>query len=544
MSEASLKEQRNRFLAFAFAVSDLFLEINEEGTITYAVGAVQGVTGKDTSALIGQHWLEIFNSKDRSLLDNLSKRANPGNRVGPNLVRLNEDIADDNKQVVVNAITMPGQSHFYVSLAFSNVLMSKIAAHNTATDEEAIMDKEGFLNAARDAVGMAQSLGQDADMTLLDIANSKELKQSMDEDQWQNLQQAIASALKSRSIDGQAAAQIADGRYSVVHDTQMSEEHIQDLIQQVTQEKNPDAPTPDMLSKTISSELSELSEREATKALVYTINEFERKGTDLTIDSLNNSFQAYVSANAQKISEFKDMVKQLNFRLNFQPIVTVASEELSHYEVLCRFPDGGSPFEWIAFGEDLGMAAEFDIAIIERAINYITYHASGQRTKFAINVSGQSIADPHFVKKLIDMLKKETGVQNRIMFEITESTHINDDKLSEVNTTVQELKKLGASVCLDDFGAGSASFQYIQQLDVDYVKIDGQYVRKMLESQREAAMIKNLAQMCNDLGIHVIAEMVEHDEQAQRLNNIGVAYAQGFLYARPMTSPAYTPRVS
>ena len=123
------------------------------------------------------------------------------------------------------------------------------------------------------------------------------------------------------------------------------------------------------------------------------------------------------------------------------------------------------------------------------------------------------------------------------MFEITESTTIQD--LDMVNHFIRILQDEGYKVCLDDFGAGSASFQYLHQLNVDYVKIDGSYTRKLLSSERDAIMLKNLSQMCMDLNIKVIAEMVEQEEQAERLRNMGIGYGQGYLFGKAKPSPEY-----
>ena len=94
-------------------------------------------------------------------------------------------------------------------------------------------------------------------------------------------------------------------------------------------------------------------------------------------------------------------------------------------------------------------------------------------------------------------------------------------------------------MCLDDFGAGSASFQYLHRLHVDYVKIDGSYTRKILTSERDAIMVKNLTQMCRDLNIDVIAEMIEQEAQSERMQDLGVQYGQGYLFGKATPKPEY-----
>jgi EAL domain-containing protein (putative c-di-GMP-specific phosphodiesterase class I) len=207
--------------------------------------------------------------------------------------------------------------------------------------------------------------------------------------------------------------------------------------------------------------------------------------------------------------------------------------------MLSRFRGESTTQEWIIFGEDIGMAPSFDMAVCERALNYLQYKSQGRRTKFAVNLSGLSIQNEHFFKNLTAKLASFKGAADRIMFEITESAAIQD--LDAVSKYVQILRDQGYKVCLDDFGAGAAAFQYLQKLPVDYVKIDGQYTRRVVASERDRVLLKNLANMCGDLGIAVVAEQIELPEQAEIMRDMGIALGQGFLFARPNAKPEYAP---
>jgi EAL domain-containing protein (putative c-di-GMP-specific phosphodiesterase class I) len=136
-------------------------------------------------------------------------------------------------------------------------------------------------------------------------------------------------------------------------------------------------------------------------------------------------------------------------------------------------------------------------------------------------------------------LSSYKGAAERIMFEITESATIQD--LDTVSKYVSILRNSGYKVCLDDFGAGAAAFQYLQKLPVDYVKIDGQYTRRVVGSERDRVLLKNLANMCKDLGIAVVAEQIELPEQAEIMRDMGITLGQGFLFAKPNAKPDYSP---
>src|SRR5262249_37678626 len=98
---------------------------------------------------------------------------------------------------------------------------------------------------------------------------------------------------------------------------------------------------------------------------------------------------------------------------------------------------------------------------------------------------------------------------------------------------VSRLRQRGFRVCLDDFGAGSSSFHYLNSFPVDFVKIDGKYVKNAIDSPRDRAFLKAMAQLCHDLDTATIAEMIETDAQAQLMRDLGVGYGQGYLFGKP-----------
>ena len=536
MANDKTKQQRDRFLAFAFASADLFIEVGPDSIVSYALGAARALTGINEETIIGHPWLDLFSQADRSTIFAMRGRAKTGSRCGPYAVKLDETLGGG-REAIVTGIKMPESQNFYLTIGFTNVLMSRVAQQTQESEDQELLDKDSFLTAAKEAMDMARSLGQNLDLTLIDIENISDVKKRLGDDNWGKFTDAITHLLNARSADGRAAAEVAEGRYSVIHDSKITSDLLKEEIERLSRESDPGGNGFTIQEKTVSADLSSLSERDTTKALIYTINEFERKGTSLTIENLNSGFKAYVSANAQKILQFKTMVEQLSFDLHFQPIVNLEDRSLSHFEMLSRFRDNGSTQEWIIFGEDIGMAADFDIAVCERAINYLLYKSQGRRTKFAINLSGQSIQNEQFFRTLRAKLDMNRELAERIIFEITESTTIQN--LEMVNHFIEILQNDGYKVCLDDFGAGSASFQYLQRLHVDYVKIDGQYTSKILTSERDAIMIKNLGQMCLDLNVEVIAEKIEDHPQLERLKNLGIGYGQGFLFAHPGPKPDY-----
>jgi EAL domain-containing protein (putative c-di-GMP-specific phosphodiesterase class I) len=217
-----------------------------------------------------------------------------------------------------------------------------------------------------------------------------------------------------------------------------------------------------------------------------------------------------------------------------QPLVNLKTGDTEHFEALIRFKAKESPYEMIVFGEDVGLAADLDMAVCKKLAHYMKVKNPNKSLKIAMNISGQSMQNDQFFAELISILQEHSStLKKRLLFEITESTKITD--LDKVNRYIQILQKLGHSVCLDDFGAGATSFQYLQFLDVNYVKIDGAY--NVMESERIATMVKSLVQMCHDLKIKTVAERVETQEHARLLKQLDVDFGQGYFFAPPSQDP-------
>ncbi len=280
-----------------------------------------------------------------------------------------------------------------------------------------------------------------------------------------------------------------------------------------------------------------LAPDEAMKAIRYVVNGFAvSPGGAPMPATLTNAFEHMVQETVHRMSRFTETVRLDDFSVAYQPIVDLETRDVRHFEILARFKDGESPFETIRFAEQVGIIERFDLGVCLRAIRQLEAPDCDPRLALAVNISGKSIENALFVKCLTELLDKHRGSSGRLVLEITESSELHD--LAQVDRIVQAIRKRGCVVCLDDFGAGAASFQYLQALSVDYVKIDGAYVKRLGQSPRDDAMMKGIVHLCRDLGIKTIAEMVETQEHATQLRVMGVEFGQGFLFGRPAPTPA------
>ncbi len=161
--------------------------------------------------------------------------------------------------------------------------------------------------------------------------------------------------------------------------------------------------------------------------------------------------------------------------------------------------------------------------------------AAKSDVRIAANVSALSLMRPAFVDSLLDVTAEETALRPRLLLEITETVRLDD--LDQAARVISHLRGLGHVVCLDDFGAGAASLEYLRHLNVDVVKIDGRYVRELTDGSRDAMILKHVVALCRDLKVSTIAEMVETRQTARLLKDLGVDLGQGWAFGKPASHP-------
>lgn len=529
-NESDLKYQRDRFLAFAFASADLLVEIDRSGKILFSTGATRSLLGHDDTQIFHKNIKNLFLAQDGNLLDAMFSKPKGGAKQGPYLVSLkNSKEGSLPQKVFVTGFSMPGVASLYMAIQKGDGLLRILGFEKEENEQTKIATAKEFETILEKRIPELMAQGRNADVTLLQLDGLKKHKNKLDKDTWENFMSSIAETIMADSLDGETAANLEDGRYMIMREQGQGLNTLQDKLKEVAKSFNmQDAFT--VQSKTMEGGLDELSEREAKRAILYTMQQMEKDGIEKSGTDLKKSFKAFLEENSNKIKNIKNIISHQKFKIHFQPIVDMKTTKVVHHEVLMRFDDATSPYEFIVLGEDVGIAPDIDISVCRQAIKYADQHKKTNVGKLAVNISGMSIQNEMFVQSLLKSLDEYPDAAKHIMFELTESSTIS--KLDMVDGFIQKLRQKGHQVCLDDFGAGAASFQYLHKLHVDGVKIDGAYIKTILTSPRDATMIKNITQMCHEMDVFVVAEMIETEEQARYLRDIGVDKGQGWLYGK------------
>ncbi len=231
-------------------------------------------------------------------------------------------------------------------------------------------------------------------------------------------------------------------------------------------------------------------------------------------------------------------LEENRFDLFRQTIMPLQIEESGlHYEILLRMRDEHgkiiTPDNFIAAAERYGLTPSIDRWVVENTLRWLVSEAD-ERDKLAmcsINLSGQSLGDDKFLPFVIEQFHRTGLDARRICFEITETAAI--ASFSQANRFIQALKELGCKFALDDFGTGLSSFGYLKHFPVDFLKIDGSFVKEILHDPIDREMVRSINEIGHLTNKRTIAEFAENEDIITMLRNLGVDYAQGYGVARP-----------
>ena len=257
-----------------------------------------------------------------------------------------------------------------------------------------------------------------------------------------------------------------------------------------------------------------------------------------------NRVQVYDSAAAKKREE-SSIINMLteafeNNRMTlFQQEIraTEENQKQTHYEILVRMmSETGeiiSPAMFLPAAERYGLATTLDRWVIKTVFNWLSKHGSklSRPVMLSINLSGQSITDKFMAGFIKQQFKEFEIKEDTVCFEITETAAMND--LYRARQFIDEIKLLGCKFSLDDFGSGHASYAHLKNLPVNFLKIDGMFVKDITHDPIDFAIVKSVNEVGQVLGMQTIAEFVENDEIVEKLSEIGVNFLQGYAISRP-----------
>ncbi len=265
-----------------------------------------------------------------------------------------------------------------------------------------------------------------------------------------------------------------------------------------------------------------------------------KANTNLRYCVFDNSMYATAVARLQLETDLRQAIKQNDFYLQYQPIVSMKNRSLAGFEALARWQhrDRGliSPGEFIPIAEETGLIKDLGQWVLQESCRQLrewqTRFPDVAPLTISVNISSQQLL-PHFVDQIKQTLN-DTGLESgSLVLEITETMLM--EKAELIAPMLTKLMELDIKIYIDDFGTGYSSLSYLHQFPVDVLKIDQSFVQRLGENRENLEIVRAITILAKSLNMDVIAEGVETESQLLQLEALGCQYMQGFLISRPLS---------
>ena len=501
---------RERFVAFAFAAADLLVEVGTDGRIVFAAGAFRARLGRSPESLIGRLPTDLIAPEDRAAFSTAVAMLPLRGRLAPTTFRLAN--ATRSPLAVAGLHLLTADRADRLCLTFAPV---------PAPPDRHAADAEVLLREA----GQRLQAGEDNTLGLIELTGPAV---PAAESRFEGL---LGSAVGG----GTVAARLAPGRYGLLAEEGRPLPDLPELAAQLEALLRRDGDVAQVATAAVPLSTAGLSPAQAARALRHGLDAFARRGTEgLGEAGFTEGLGGVVARVTRRAGEFRKTIAGRRFRLDYQPIVDLATRELHHHEALIRperevLEPGEGPQDFVALAETVGLTEELDLAVA--SVVMATTHLLPPGRHIAFNVSGLSVQSSAFRRRLLALLDSDIRAARRIMVELTESAEIEDEGAAAA--TLQALRARGVPICIDDFGAGAAAFRYLKTFPTDYVKVDGAFVTAALTSERDRSFVAAMVDLSLAVGARVVAERIESEDGAHAMQALGVHYGQGWHFGKP-----------
>lgn len=504
-----------RLLGLAFASADILLELTPDGEIAFALGSAPAPDCLSPESWRGLRLNDFLGKASRSAFASATKGLADGARTSLVDILL---VCDETqaRRARIRAFRLPE-----LAPALSCAIIFDGAAFPLELPSAPrLLDGDAFLDRSR------QNLERAAEPSTIAVAfvDVPGLAVADGEDA-QRAGVRIQAALQAASVDGSSAARLAPERFALLRHAEDGRDVAVEVFEAAAAEGLDLSP---LVAQALIPRGADIVS--TLKALRFTI---EGCLQNAALEHPERLFSQTLKTTLRQADQFRVAVRARQFALHYQPIVDLGSGAVHHFEALARFgPE--SPAQAISMAEDLGLIEDFDLAVLEKALHKARQPGNGL-IKLAVNVSAASLATDTYVNALLRLTAGDPLERRRLMIEVTETAAMQD--VEAANRRLEALRTAGVKVCIDDFGVGSAGFDYLRGLSVDAVKIDGSFVRDLDTDRRAQTLIRHLVELCASLKLTTVAEMIETGPVAEAVLALGIDQGQGWLFGKPMPEP-------
>lgn len=260
----------------------------------------------------------------------------------------------------------------------------------------------------------------------------------------------------------------------------------------------------------------------------------EKGGNRIHVFDKNDPESVHFHNQVLWVNRINKALDEDRFALRVQTIKSLNNTgDLKEVLVVMLDEEGGMipPIEFIPAAERFNLMHKVDHWVVDRVLEYLEANAQASEYLWCINLSGVSLNSEEFRIRLVEQVSESPELAKYIVFEITETAAINNYEL--VKTFIDNLNDYGCKFALDDFGSGMSSYGYLRNIPVDFIKVDGSFIKQILENDYDQTIVKSICEISVQLGIKTIAEFVENEQVLNKIEEMGFDYGQGYHIDKP-----------
>lgn len=554
-AEAALYTEKERALVTLQSIGDAVITTDIEGIVEFLNPVAESLTGWRNEEAIGQDLPQVFNiisEKTRLPLENPVDKAlfyNGTVALANHTILIRRDLHEVHIEDSAAPIRDRAGHILGVVLVFHDVgekrkLSNQLSFQATHDALTGLINRSEFEHQLEDLLDGASRQHTEHALLYLDLDQFKVVNDTCGHSAGDELLRQLTARIQSRVRESDTFARLGGDEFGILLENCPLHQAIQLANVLLDEVKSFHFSWLDKsFSVGVSIGLVSINDNSGSSARVLSAADAACYAAK---DKGRNRVQVYSQDDIEMAERHGEMhwvariakaLEDQRFRLYYQPIVPIQSaahEQQQHFEVLLRMLDENHklvpPGAFIHAAERYNMMVEIDRWVVSNVFKWLLAHAD-RPVICAINLSGQSVNDERFLAFLIDQIKASGVARQKLCFEITETAAISN--LTKANNFIRTVKSLGCSFSLDDFGSGMSSFSYLKHLPVDYLKIDGSFVRDMVSDPIDCAMVESINHIGHVMGIKTIAEFVENQAILDKLRSIGVDYVQGYSIAKP-----------